>query len=866
VKSVRSIIGLGLWAAAIIAWASPQLHILENGLSVLVEEDHSAPVATVHFFVGTGSVMEEEYLGSGISHLLEHVISEGGTIHRSAEEIQRERAALGNVGNAYTSKAVVGYYVVTSGRDVRQAIDHLADLVFYAQLAPEEIERQKGIILREIARGEDEPERLLYKLFAATMFRVCPEGVPIIGFAESLKALIREDLQKFYQRYYVPGNIVVVIVGAINAAEIMSHIQEKLGPIPARGKHMPVIAAEPPQLAPRRLERTMPHISRAYFMLGYPTVSLFSPDMYALDVASYILTNGDASRLVGKLRDEQGLVDSISSFSVTPPYEAGYFAISGTTGREKLEAAERAILAELQRLHKEPVSQAELLRAKRQKEADLLFARATTQERASQYGLDVLWTGDWQFSARYVENIQRVTSADIQRVARKYFIPAHYNFVALKPSAIQDNSVQAIQTPATTQQPKAPIQQMRLPNGLRLLVQENHAVPIVNIFVAFPGGLLYESAENVGITQLMAQMLVRGTRTRSRLQIARALENVGGVLTPYSGRNSFGLSCQIRSRDLPLALQIIADVLQNPVFPEEELQQQKQWQLAALQARSDDVDSYASDLLTQLLYRFYPYRFPPLGTTESVARLTRTQLLNFYEGLLQPQNAVMAIFGDVEPEQTQKLVAKTLGEIKGRGKELAPAAAEPPLTETMEKTFTRPQKQAIVMYGFRCGPVNDPDRYARDVMTAVLAGIGYPGGRLHKTLREAQLVYATFAYHIAGPQMGYYVIYAATAPEKISVVREKIEKIVGELQAEPPSAEELALAKKAAIAHQAVSLESNEARAQTAALNLLYGLGIEEIFRYPEEIDKITAEQVCEQARKILDFSRAVILQIMPTE
>ncbi len=862
-KSIRSIVCIGLWAAAIFAWASPQLHILENGLTVIVEEDHSAPVATVHFFVGTGSVLEEEYLGSGISHLLEHVISEGGTMHRSAEEIQRERAALGNVGNAYTSKAVVGYYVVTSGRDVRKAIDHLADIVFYPALAPETIETQKGIILREIARGDDEPERLLYKLFATTMFRVCPEGVPIIGFAESLKALTREDLQKLYQRYYVPGNIVVVVVGDFKAAEIISHIQDTLGKIPKRGKYTPAIAAEPPQIAPRRLERTMPHISRAYFMLGYPTVSLFSPDMYPLDVASYILTNGDASRLVAKLRDEQGLVDSISSFSVTPPYEAGYFAISGTTAADKLEVAERAILAELQRLQKEPVAPAELLRAKRQKEADLLFARATTQERASQYGLDVLWTGDLQFSARYVENIQRVTAADIQRVARKYFIPAHYNFVALKPPSSPASAL-ATQTPAPAQQTKAPIQQIRLPNGLRLLVQENHAVPIVNIFVAFPGGLLYETEENVGLTQLMAQMLVRGTRTRSRLQIARALEDVGGVLTPYSGRNSFGLSCQIRSQDLPLALQIMADVLQNPVFPEEELQQQKQLQLAALQARSDDVDAYASDMLTQLLFRSYPYRFPTMGTKESVARVTRQQLLNFYERLLQPQNAIMAVFGDVEPEQTQKLVAKMLGRIKARGKELSPADVEPPLTEKMEKTFTRPQKQAIVMYGFRCGPINDPERYARDVMTAVFAGMGYPGGRLHNTLREAQLVYATFAYHIAGPQMGYYVIYAATAPEKISAVREKIEKIVHELRSEPPSEEELALAKKAAIAHQAVSLESNEARAQTVALNVLYGLGSEEIFRYPEEIDKVTAEQVCAQARKILDFSQAVIVQITP--
>lgn len=838
--------------------AAPQCETLDNGLRLVVEEDHSAPVAAVYFYVGTGSNYEERWLGAGLSHLLEHCLS-AETTERTHEQIEADEARLGNNSNAWTSSDLCSYFIVTSGEQVLEAIDHVGDYVFHATFPEEHVRTQQGIIQREMARGEDDPGRTVYNAFAATVFREAPDRHRVIGYEAQFSQLTRDDVVAYYQRAYVPENIVVAVVGDFSAAKVLAHLREFLGPEPARAYRRPALPVEPPQVSPRRTVKQDPSLSRAYLMLGYPSVSLFSPDMYPLDVAAYILGNGAASRLVSRLRDDEGLVDSVSAFSHTPAREGGIFGVSAVLDPAKLAGAEREIVAELKRLQSEPVSAAELGRAKQQKEADLVFSRTTAQGRATSYATDLILTGDIAFSERYVSGIRKVTAADVQRVARQYFVDQCLNVAVLQPPG---QAVAAAPTGARAVQ--AGIERVTLGNGLRLLVQENHSVPVVNVFLAAPGGLRYETEANVGITALMAQMLVRGTKTRNRLQIAQAMEDVGGSLAPFSGRNSFGLAAQVLRQHLPLALDVAADVLRNPVFPAAELAQQKQQTLAALAARSDDVDTYAGDLLLRSLFTTYPYRFPAAGTPDSVEGLGKQELFAFHKRVCQPNAMVMAVFGDTTLAEAQRLAEGAFGDWPAGTLTPASPPAEPPLGQTRVVEEKRDQQQAIINYGFPGPQVADPDRYQRDVMSAVFAGMGYPGGRLHKALRDAQLVYATWAYAVPGPDTGFFVIYAGTAPDRVAAAREQIESIIRDLQAAPPAAEELALARNVALAYHAVGLQSSGARAQAAGLDELLGLGAEEMFRYAEGVQQVTAEQVQEQARKWLDLDHCVVVVTTP--
>jgi zinc protease len=341
---------------------------------------------------------------------------------------------------------------------------------------------------------------------------------------------------------------------------------------------------------------------------------------------------------------------------------------------------------------------------------------------------------------------------------------------------------------------------------------------------------------------------------------------VGGAMSPYSGRNSFGATAEVRTQDLPLALDVITDVLANPTFPEAELTEAKQLQLAALQSRADDVDTFADDAMLQTFFLQHPYRYPTGGTTASISKLTRQDLIAYHDRMVKPQGMVLAIFGDTTLAAAQALAEKTFSRLPAGKVPDDPEVVEAPPAEPRLKTITRPQQQAIVTYAFPAGTTTSPDRYVRDVMCAVFAGIGYPGGRLHESLRGQQLVYATFGTAVPGPKVGYFSIYAGTAPDKAGVVQEQIEKIVRGLQDAPPTEEELALGKTIAIASHAIGLESSGARAQAAALDVIYGLGTGEIFRYADEINKVTAAQVQEQARKIMDMSHRVVVVTQPEQ
>lgn len=841
------------------AWAAPTVLTLDNGLRLAVEEDHSAPVATVYFYVGTGSNYEAEWLGSGLSHILEHCVYESGTTTRTRAQIEEEHNALGNSSNAWTSQDTTAYYITTTGPMVLRAADLLADQIFHAALPEDHFKTEQGIILREMARSDDDPNTVVWQLSNETLFRVAPERHRIIGYPEQFRKLTQADMAAYYARAYVPENVVVSVVGDFSAPEIIKHLREVLGKEPQRAYRKPVLTVEPPPTAPRRGVRQDARYSRTYMIMSYPSVTLYSPDMYPLDVAAYILAHGDAARLVAKLRDEQGLVDTIEAYSLTPAYEAGSFAFWASMDPGREPQVEQALLAEITRLRDQPVTATELARAKRQKEAELIFSRATIEGKAAAYGADLLNPGDINFGQRYVAGIRQVTAADIQRVVRKYLRP-EFRSVALVGPPAKATAVAATAGPAQ----ETKIQRAQLPNGLRLLVQENHSVPMVNLFFAAPGGLRYENDKTAGLTSLMAQMLVRGTKTRDRLQIAQALEDVGGSLGPYSGRNSFGVAAQTLSADLPRAMALAAEVLRHPTFPAAELAQEKQQILAALASRPDDVDTYASDLMLKGLFPQHPFRFPSVGSAEVVKAATKADLFAWHKRLCRPEAMVLAVFGDTTMAAVKAQAERWFGDWPATGGSLTPAPAPVPLAKREEVTEVRSQQQAVITYGFPGPRVDDPERYQRDVMMGVFAGIGGPAGRLHPALRGAELVYADWAYDVAAPEGGFVSVYAGTAPDKAAAAREKIEAIIRDLQASPPSAAELALAKVSALTNHATGLQSSAARAQNAALDELMGLGAEEMFRYTEGITQVTAEQVQAQARKWLNLERCVVVVTRP--
>ncbi len=857
-----------LWAAGFAmlmlvstaATYAAQVAVLPNGITIAVEENHSAPVAAVRFYVKVGSVYEGEYLGAGISHFVEHCVSEG-TPTRTKEQIDDLKEALGNDCNAYTSSDHTCYYLTTAAEYVKRAAELLADYVFHPSFPVEAVKTQRGIIKREIAMGDDEPSRRIWNMFAQTVFTVHPARCRIIGYEQQFDLLQRADLVAFHNATYKPDNVVVAVVGDFDGEDVMAYLKELLGREPQAATWRAALPIEPEQVAPRRRVQTDEGLSRVYLFIGWPTVDLFSPDLYPLDVAAFALGHGESSRLVAKLRDELGLVDSISAFSYTPAYDAGIFGISAVLEPANLAAAEAAIAAEVARLVSADLPADELHKVIAQKAAEIIYAQETIEGRATVLGSDLVSAGDADFSRLYVDSIRRVTAADVRRVAAAYFRPEQLNTAVLGPPAV------AATTAGQTAEQLAGSGQIvsrRLANGLLVLVQEAHHSPTVSLLAGFKGGVRYETDGTNGLSNLMAAMLTRGTDNRTDQEIATSIDEMAAVLAPFSGRNTFGLQAQCTSDSLPAVLEIFADCLMHPSFPPQQFERQRQLTLAAISARSDDVNAVAFDLLASHLYQTHPYRMPQMGTAATVAALSREQLVQFHSRYARPNGMVLAILGDVEAAEATELVAAqfadfAIGEIMP-----PPIAQEPPQHQGTVKTVPRDQEQAIIVYGFPGPTITCEHRYARDVMTAVLAGMPVPGGRLHDALRGAELVYATWAYAMPGIDTGHYIIYAATQPQKVAETRATIEKVIAELATAGPSAEELARGKSMAIAAHQLSIQSNLDRAQTIALDELYKLGFDNYLQYAENIEPVTTEQVRQVAAQLLDIDTATVIVTEP--
>ncbi len=830
--------------------------VLPNGFTVIVKENHAAPVVAVRIYCKTGSAYEGRYLGAGVAHFLEHTLGKG-TPTRTAEQINRLIEEIGNDANAYTSTDHTCYYINAGAEYFDIAAELLADYVLHPKFEKKVWEQQRDIILREMAMGEDDPSRRIYYLFQETAFQIHPSRYRVIGYPERFKSITYEDLLAFHRQWYVPDNMVAVVVGDVDTAHALKKLREVLSAAPRRGTPGFELPVEPRQLAPRR-RIISADLKKAYLMLGYHTVSIAHPDLYPLDVLACILGRGRSSRLVRILKEQRKLVDSISCYSFTPRYDAGTFVVSAVLDADQLQAAEEAIREQLDLVRTKHVTKRELAQAKAQVAAARIFEDEEAENQADSLGVSEVMTGDMNFDDRYVENIRLVKAADIQRVAREYFHPENYTLVALTPKTEQRRIA------AHRAQPGG-IALRRLPHGIRLLVQESSAVPLVSLLAVFEGGLRYETPEDNGISSFMSAMLIRGTQRRTREQIARALDSVGGRISPWSGRDSLGLTVQVLKEDFERGLDVLADVIQNSTFPPEEVENRRRLQLAAIAREQDEAFPATFRLFLQTLFPQHPYGWRTVGTPEAVQSLTRDQLLAHYRRICRPDNLILCVFGDISADEAEAAVTRAFARFVAEGERRTPRVApEAPITKVRELTKQRDQEQAILVFGWHGLSAASADRYALDVLDAAFSGPSLPGGRLHETLRGKGLVYATHLVTADLTDPGYIMLYAACAPEKLDETEKTIKRLVQGIIQAPMSEEEIKRGKSMCISNQQLSLQTNAARATTAALDELRELGYDNYTKYAAAVKQVTAADVQRVAAKYMDLNKCVIVRTVP--
>ncbi|MFN2477138.1 MAG: M16 family metallopeptidase [Chthoniobacterales bacterium] len=833
---------------------SAQRWTLPNGLTLIVQEDHSAPVASVQAWCGTGSIHEDQHLGAGLSHILEHMLFKG-TKSRPANAIAQKIQDVGGYINAYTSFDRTVFWIDVPKDGVPAALDVLSDAMMDSTLPAEEYAKEQEVIRREFAMGFDDPDRMIGQLLFATAYQQHPYRLPVIGLLDVYNQLTQEQVMQYYKTRYVPNNLTFVVAGDVDAEQVHQQLVALFKDYPAKSLKPIYIPQEPAQLGRREVHQEFAtELTRLSLAWHIPEIT--HPDVPALDLLSTILGTGRSSRLYRRVREEAALAFGVSAFSYTPG-EPGMLGIDATTEPAKREATQQLILEIVEEIKQARVTPDELIKSKKIALSHQLGSLTTMRGQASDIGSNWFLTRNLNFSRDYLEAIQKVTLEDVQRVAQKYLTDDNLTIVSLNPK----DSL-AARSKAAEEVAAGEIQKIELSNGLRLLVREDARLPLISLTAVFRGGLLAETRETNGITQLMAKTLLKGTTTRSAEQIADTIEAVGGNIGSDSGNNSFSITLDVTQPDLQLGAELLSDVLLNATMPEPAVAREKEVQLAGIKDDEEQLTTVARNILREALFRDHPYALRSRGSAESVAKLARKDLLAFRDQYLVAKNGVISVFGNVKAAEVKELFERTLASMKPGELALANVPASSAIPKTIEVESLKEKAQGVLMVGFRGADMFSKDRYPLELIDEASSDLG---SRFFVRIREQMgLAYYVGSNQLQGLVPGMFMFYLGTDPQKLAPVKTALLDEINKLATEGLTADELTRAKKKLIGQQQISNQSNDSLGYMTALDELYGLGFDHYKSLEREIEAVTLDEVKSVAARYFRGQPYVLATVRP--
>ncbi len=884
---------------------------LANGLKVLLVENRVAPVVTLMVLYRVGS--RNEATGhTGATHILEHMMFKGTPTFNKANNTQIA-ASLQRIGaefNATTWYDRTNYFETVPSDKLEFAIKLESDRMRHSFIADADRQSEMTVVRNELERGQNDPGGVLDEAVYATAFREHPYHHPTIGWRSDVEGVPTERLKEFYNTYYHPDNTTVILVGDFAEDEALGLVKQYFGVYPAATEPIPqVYTDEPPQQGERRLvirragELAIVQMAwRAPAALGQTGVlsnealaerarnAPADNDIYPLVLLAQILTNGITSRLYQALVEKQLAVDVFANCD--QHRDPGLFNIVATVAPDVEPAAvENTILAELERLAKDGVDDSEVAKVQQQIIAMEAFSRDGTSNVAMQLSESEA-VADWRFYQNYTDNIRRVTAAEVQRVAQKYFVEesrtvGHFlpknsggeEAVALPMAALQaappaENNYRLFTAPTRRRSPRgvqfydepvaaAPqpvtfasrINRTQLASGATLLLLENHATPTVALRGTMRAGSLFQPLSQFGVASLTAQMLERGTLKRDKLAIAGALESVGAALDFSTSQFALSFSGRALTQDLPMVLATLAEMLREPVFPADELEKLKQQTTAALKEQSTQTRYRAQQRFAELTYApGNPFYMPPTQQlVESINAITVADLRQFYETQYGGRSLILSLAGDVDANAVQTQCAELFAGFEGPANIEINVEDPPCLTETRREIVQINDKANIDV--LLSAPVqlrrHSPDYYAATLGNSAL-GESTLSSRLGLKVRDEEgLTYGIGSrFQSPGFASGPWFIIVSLNPQNIERAIDSALKVLREYLRDGIRPDELADQKSAATGSAKVALATNRGLAASMLGMEFNELGLDHVDLYPERINAVTVEEVNAAIRK----------------
>jgi len=731
-----------------------------------------------------------------------------------------------------------------------------------ATFDPDEVNAERTVIIAEREGSENEPHYILAEEVSAAAFRVHPYHHQVVGWKEDLLHITRDQLHAHYGRYYVPNNAVLVVVGDFDSASYLDLVKGYFGDIPSGGLPVDMARKEHPQRGERRVTVRMPGAA-PIVRISYHTPPVSHPDYIPLVVLDAVLSGGKAmfafgasvarsARLYRALVETQ-LASSVGS-SYHPSVDPFLFSL-GATVREGREAGEveEALLAEISRLQDTPPDKRELQVAIRQTQAQFAYSSESVTSQALTTGFLDMVDGYERMDGILAE-LARVTPEEVLQVAQTYLTSDNRTVGTFVPTGngggsaehrpvaayweIPNRGMFAYRTSRSISISPETVLRQELDNGITVLVKENPASASVTIEGSLLAGSLYDTEATTGQASLTASMLRRGTQSHTFQEINEALDDVGASLSIAAERDEMGFGGRALAEDFDLLINLLAELLMTPTFPEAELEKIRGQLLTQLGILAMDTGYRADRAFMSSLYPpGHPYARSVVGTRETVSAFSTEDLKRFHQDTYHPGGLVLSIVGAIDASKVVEKVSATLGKwrVEGPVRRWFVSPAETPDEIITQRVDIPGKSQADLILGVIGMSRRSPDYYPAMMANVILGRLGMMG-RLGDKVRDDQglAYYVTSSLHASRGTRPWDIV-AGVNPQKVEQAVAAILQEIQRLRDEPVSEEELNDCKTYLSGALPLQLETNEG-ISVFLLNVeKYDLGMDYLQRFPEE-------------------------------
>ena len=848
-----------LLTANIVFAADFNLYKLDNGQTVIIQEVKNNPIVTIDTWIKTGSINETAD-NNGVSHFLEHLFFKGSKNHAPGE-FDKILETKGAITNAATSKDFTHYYITIPSKDFDLALEMHSDMLLNPLIPRKELEKERKVVIEEIMKDANSPNTIVYDNLVELMYSNHPYKRKVIGTADIISNIQRDEILDYYNTYYNPSNMVTVIIGDINSNCAIEKVKQYFNS--EYKKPVKNVFQKENKLTSQKKKTVYIDTQTGYMLIGFRGTEIDAKDSYALDILSVILGDGKSSVFYRNIKENKQLASSISAAN-TGFKDDGIFYISANFEPDKCDKLQSAIFEEINKIQRSGITEEQLSLAKNIIEHNTYYERESVSNIANEIGYTVVTTNSTKYFENYIDNIKNVTLNDVKQAAIKYLgIEKSAVSIALPESIKQSNEHQISQIKSVNspilESSNDKTKKYIFSNGLTTLITPNSSNDIVAMSIFSKGGSFTEQVP--GTAKVTSSVIMKGTGKYTSAELAKVLEDNGIKIVPSSSADSFTITVLTTKNEFDKTLEILDEVVNNATLDDYETEKSKRDILNSIKKNKDIPINVAVDNYKKLIFENTPYSISNSVLEKNIPNITQNDVKTFYENVLYPSNVVISINGNINEQDALNKLGQIFDNKKGAIFNYSKHSIPDLKVQKKSTVQIKDLKTDWIIMGWQtCGILNYKDYATLQVIDSIL-GTGM-SSRLFKNLRDRDgLAYQLGSQYSPNVLKGSFLVYIGTNPENLGYAEKRLKEEVFRLKKEFVGSKELQEAKDKLLGNYIIGQETNLDKATTIGWFEATKRGYAFEDEYMKLINSVTESDIIETANKY--FNENYVISIV---